>query len=280
MKINQTADYPVSEIAPDTYFISDYGISNCYLLEGGESALLIDCGTGTGDLLGAVRRITDKPLIVAVTHGHVDHAGGQGQFDRVYVPEGDAGPMYRFMTSLPVRAFFLAVTRDADGRKYPVRTPARYGRRPEIVPFGDGRVFELGGRAVTATAAPGHTRGSALFLDERTKTAFVGDDLCAAPWLFLPDAASVETWLESARAILSLFPEYSLRWGHGDGVLDRETAARAVARGEELLRERPRNTLFPRVAFFPSKDSPDGCIVYRTDRVHGRAGRTRGTRGI
>ena len=68
-------DYPIRKIADDTYMISDFGIANCYLLIGEERALLIDCGLGIGDIKGAVEKITDKPILVVATHGHVDHAG-------------------------------------------------------------------------------------------------------------------------------------------------------------------------------------------------------------
>lgn len=71
-------DYPIRKIADDTYMISDFGIANCYLLIGEERALLIDCGLGIGDIKGAVEKITDKPILVVATHGHVDHAGGDG----------------------------------------------------------------------------------------------------------------------------------------------------------------------------------------------------------
>lgn len=269
MKDRNLPRLPVREIAPDTYMISDSGVSLCYLLVGTESALLIDCGAGTGDLLGTVREITDLPLTVALTHGHVDHGGGQGQFGRVFVPQGDTGSMYRFQTSFPVRSVFLKTTRDSHGNRCPVRRPVRHGRRPEIVPFGDGQAFPLGNRTVTAYAAPGHTRGSVFFLDEGTGTAFVGDNLCAVPWLFLPDAAPVETWLESARDVLSRTEGCSLWWGHGDGLLDRGKMSSVLSLGEELLRKYPRNTLLPHVRFFPRRD-PEGCIVFRTDRVRAR----------
>lgn len=92
-------DYPIRKIADDTYMISDFGIANCYLLIGEERALLIDCGLGIGDIKGAVEKITDKPITVVATHGHVDHAGGDGQFEKIYVHTLDTGKTYKFMTS-------------------------------------------------------------------------------------------------------------------------------------------------------------------------------------
>lgn len=66
---------PVVEIAPRTWLISEYKLVNMYLLEGDEAALLIDCGTGIGNAAETVRELTDKPLTVAITHGHFDHDG-------------------------------------------------------------------------------------------------------------------------------------------------------------------------------------------------------------
>ncbi len=51
-----------------------------YLCVGTHTAVLIDTGVGIGDLAGLVRSLTDKPVTVLLTHGHVDHAMGAGAF--------------------------------------------------------------------------------------------------------------------------------------------------------------------------------------------------------
>ncbi len=76
---------PVVEIAPRTWLISEYKLVNMYLLEGGESALLIDCGTGIGNAAETVRELTDKPLTVAITHGHFDHDGAAALFPEIHL---------------------------------------------------------------------------------------------------------------------------------------------------------------------------------------------------
>lgn len=68
----------ISEIAPDTYAINEYGIAAEFLVIGGERALLIDTGCGLIDLPAVIRRFTDKPCDVVLTHGHGDHVGGIG----------------------------------------------------------------------------------------------------------------------------------------------------------------------------------------------------------
>ena len=44
--------------------------------------MLIDTGYGYGNLKQVVKSITDKPLYIVNTHGHVDHTSGNAQFER------------------------------------------------------------------------------------------------------------------------------------------------------------------------------------------------------
>ncbi|MGW6276290.1 MBL fold metallo-hydrolase [Kribbella sp. NPDC055071] len=55
-----------------------------YLLLGSERALLLDTGTGHAKLRPVVESLlTGQELIVAHTHGHNDHVGGDAEFDQV-----------------------------------------------------------------------------------------------------------------------------------------------------------------------------------------------------
>lgn len=60
-----------------------------YLAEGAERAALMDTGFGFSDLRGYVESLTGKPYVVLLSHGHMDHAGGAGQFDTVYLNRRD-----------------------------------------------------------------------------------------------------------------------------------------------------------------------------------------------
>src|SRR5664279_2434249 len=52
------------------------------LLQGKDRSLLIDTGTGDADVRGAVDTVLgDAQLIVAHSHTHSDHVGGDSQFD-------------------------------------------------------------------------------------------------------------------------------------------------------------------------------------------------------
>ena len=73
------------KILPDVYSITDIAGTNCFLILGKKKAALIDTGIGLGSLKSCVQEITDLPLIVIGTHGHLDHLGGAGEFDQVYL---------------------------------------------------------------------------------------------------------------------------------------------------------------------------------------------------
>ena len=70
--------YPTVQFKPGTYELDEFDCASIFLLVGTEKAMLIDTGIGIGDLLGAVRQLTDKPLVVVMSHGHGDYTGGCG----------------------------------------------------------------------------------------------------------------------------------------------------------------------------------------------------------
>ncbi|HBZ20248.1 MAG TPA: hypothetical protein DEO60_03895, partial [Bacteroidales bacterium] len=87
---NSSSWFSLNEVASKVWVIGDHGADNMYLVEGADSALLIDTGLGTADLASFVKKLTSKPLIVVNTHGHPDHAGSNHQFRKVYVHSADS----------------------------------------------------------------------------------------------------------------------------------------------------------------------------------------------
>ncbi|MDU4927909.1 MBL fold metallo-hydrolase, partial [Clostridium sp.] len=56
-----------------------------YLIVGKRRAVLLDTGFGLGSLKSYVKTLTSLPYDVVVSHGHLDHAGGAGEFKEVFL---------------------------------------------------------------------------------------------------------------------------------------------------------------------------------------------------
>jgi hydroxyacylglutathione hydrolase len=170
------------EIAPATYFINEFGMDAQYLVVGQKRALVIDTGSGFYDLKGLVENMTKLPYDVVVTHGHPDHAGAVGQFDTIYMHPADAAmPMFRGLSQKMAKQYGEIMWGMPIGyRNVWGYTPAdaKWGgwdKHPDIRPLYDGQVFDLGGRRVTVYHVPGHTPGSCVFIDDKSRILFSGD---------------------------------------------------------------------------------------------------------
>ncbi len=184
--------YPMVQFKKDTWEIDEFDCASMFLLVGKEKAMLIDCGMGIGDLRGAVEMITDKPLIVVISHGHVDHTANGRQFDELWIHPADQNAL--IPQSLARRRYdterIAARQKGSIGAPYTMfnlypydidvdlREPGPDEKMPVIHDLYDGQQFDLGGgRIVTAYFCPGHSAGEMIFLDEQTRTLFAGDAL-------------------------------------------------------------------------------------------------------
>ncbi len=167
----------IIEIAPNTYFINEFGMNAMYLVVGQNRALAIDAGSGFCDFKGIIENLTTLPYDVAITHGHPDHVGGIGQFDAVYMHPADTA-----MAHIPYeqRVQYGEIMRNMNiGYKnvwgYTKDNVTKYTKMPEIKMLSDGQVFDLGGRKVTVYYCPGHSPGECTFLDDQSRILFSGD---------------------------------------------------------------------------------------------------------
>ena len=192
-----------------------------YLVEGEDRAALLDTGTGIGSLRAVVESLTDKPLIVLLTHGHIDHAMGAPEFpaESVYINHEDKY-IYDRHKSLEFRADGLAMM----GPAGEAVTEADYIPPAEIESFRDlkeGDRFDLGGVSVEIYACPGHTRGSVVMLIPEERTVLLGDACNSFTFLFEDYSSSVEEYRESLIRLRGLLEgKYNTALSsHGDGVL-------------------------------------------------------------
>ena len=194
----------ICEIAPDTYAVNEFGMDAMFLCIGKERALLIDTGTGTFDLKQLVRRLTDLPYDVVLTHGHVDHAGGMDLFDRVYMHEKDMEMALNL--TYEERHHYASSLSSMDKEKaydFSLDMVRRWEHTPELIPVDEGYVFDLGDRKLEVFFMPGHTAGSITLLDRKNRIHFSGD-ACNINTLCM--GSPVETLLHTAQRIKAMEP--------------------------------------------------------------------------
>lgn len=171
------------KIAEDTWVINAMGGSqNMYLLEGRDRALLIDTLWGAGNLRAYVQALTTKPIAVINTHGHPDHAGGNGEWESVMMLPGAAADLPTCAQS----PFDMSALPHPDYEKVLVH---------------DGDVIDLGEREIELYDISAHSNGSLALLDRKSRALFVGDEMESAQVLMY----EVETQKFPGR------PEFDLR---------------------------------------------------------------------
>lgn len=179
----------VIEIAPRSWCISEYKLVNAFLVEGETTAALIDTGCGIGNIAQVVKSLTNKPVVILLTHNHFDHNGGLYHFpdSQVYMHPADDGLWQSMMKMSPdgsyngLRSFYIK-------SRGPVRCPEykiddlmalipQDNPSPEFqyTAVNHGDKIDLGGRILTVIHTPGHTEGGVCYLDENSGILFSGD---------------------------------------------------------------------------------------------------------
>ena len=215
----------VSEIAYRTWCIDEYGMDAMFLLEGDEKALLIDTGTGVFDIPELVRQLTNKPVMVALTHGHIDHAGGMNQFEEVYLHPADFA-MAQAVTPEERGGYVDTMLSMSDGiysvTRYDVVVP---NTRARLLPLQGGTYLHLGNRDVMVFDTPGHTPGGLSYLDKKERLLFSGDacnmnTLLAAMGQPATERTCVTALKQTAEKLEALHPYYDRHYNGHIGYAD------------------------------------------------------------
>lgn len=208
--------FEYERISPTTTRIRAPGLELMYLIEGGEKAALIDTGSGIGYLRAFVAQLTDKPITVLLTHGHVDHAMGAGEFETVYMNHAD-DYIYVQHTDMGFRrdGLFLCPQKDAieDGEIIPAK-PLN-----EIHDIRGGDSFDLGGLHIDIYDCPGHTRGSVVMLIREERVLLLGDACNYLTFMHEPYSTTIAEYEQS---LLKLKPQVEGKYdkvylSHGPG---------------------------------------------------------------
>jgi glyoxylase-like metal-dependent hydrolase (beta-lactamase superfamily II) len=196
------------------YDVPEYGV--VYLLDT-ERPAIVDSGIGTNyeRVLASLETVGIAPEdleVIALTHVHLDHAGGAGFIHAetgadVYVHESGA----KFLTD-PGRIW--------EGTKAAVGDQIRYYTEPKPVPVDavepihDGATVDLGGLDLDVHHAPGHAFHQVVFHERAADAVFTAD----AAGIYVPERDAVretspppgfdlEQVVADARSIARMSPE-------------------------------------------------------------------------
>ena len=170
-----------------TYSIEDNGV-RCLLFIGSNQALLIDTGFGAaGSLKTIVSTLTDKAIILAISHADPDHVGAATEFTEVFMHPSEMP--YYYKNAKP----------DA-----------------KVKPLWEGDIIDLGGRRLEIVLIPGHTAGSIAFLDRENRIIVTGDSVSAGPVFMFGDERSVQAYITSMEKLNKMRSAFDLIYpAHG-----------------------------------------------------------------
>lgn len=199
--------YSFNQIEDGVYRITSKENVFMDLFVGKEKALLFDTGYSFGNLKDEIKKITDLPLIIVNSHGHLDHTNGNYQFDEnIYIHEKDI-ELCKLHNSLEWRTTAVnggKNTEDFITHEFSNILPEGFDEEHYIkqgtgnlVGTKEGDVFELGGKTLKVIEFPGHTSGSIALLLEENKNLYVSDAINSFVWLFGEEAEKLDVYIKS-----------------------------------------------------------------------------------
>jgi glyoxylase-like metal-dependent hydrolase (beta-lactamase superfamily II) len=218
-----------------------------------ERPAVVDTGTGVNyDLLRKALDtvgITPSDLeIIALTHVHLDHAGGAG----LLAADCPNAEVYVHEIGAP---HVIDPSQLVAGTKHVIGDLWGYHIEPEPVPetrirtLGDGDTIDLGDRELETLYAPGHAPHQVAFYDRASDALFPGD--AAGMWLPCPELLAVTTpppnfdlerWLDTHETIRDvdagtfLYPHFGPREA-GNVIDEHERLLMTWVRDIEMKRE-------------------------------------------
>ncbi len=181
-----------------------------YLIEGREKALLMDTGCGEGGLREYVEQLLQgKPYEVLLTHGHVDHAAGAGEFEQVWLHPADWTLVQRHCTVENRLAYWEHCKPILGDTSLPDRADFVPLRTAPFLPLKDGQTFSLGGITVQVVHVPGHTHGIVVPFVLEEEVAFFGDACGTGTLLVGEESTTVQEYHEALCHLKQTAPPFS-----------------------------------------------------------------------
>jgi glyoxylase-like metal-dependent hydrolase (beta-lactamase superfamily II) len=214
--------FDVYELTEGTYAIyepNQFEEAISYLVLGAERGILIDAGTGIGNIKQVVGELTDLPVSLVLTHEHYDHVGGAFRFDVVALANDSAAieVLGRGRDNASLQRF---VTDEYLWKPLPAGFDPQTWTIPSVEPselMAEGDIIHLGGRDIEVLRTPGHSPGSVSLLDRANRLLWTGDHFFPGPlYAHAPDV-DIDAYMSSNDRLADLIEQFDyVLSGHND----------------------------------------------------------------
>jgi glyoxylase-like metal-dependent hydrolase (beta-lactamase superfamily II) len=233
--------FEVYKLLDDTFAIYEpfqFEEAISYLVIAKDKAVVIDTGTGIGNLKQVVSELTRMPVSVVNTHGHWDHIGNNYQFKEIAC-FNDAYCIDRLRTRVENSSLQSSITGDSIWKPLPEGFDAASWEIPPVEPttlLEKGALIDLGDRTLEVIHTPGHSPGSICLLDKKNRILFTGDTFFPGPLYAYPDDVDIEAYIASVEKMKSRLDEYDyLCAGHNDPWVKSKVISRVSEAFQEIM---------------------------------------------
>jgi glyoxylase-like metal-dependent hydrolase (beta-lactamase superfamily II) len=151
-----------------------------FLIEGSDSALLIDTGYTIKGMSKIVNNLTSLPVTVVITHADPDHIMNNKDFDQVLMHPSE---------------FAHYATRCGQ-----INT--------KTLPLWEGDILDLGGISFEVIHIPGHSPGSIALLDRENRLLIGGDSIQEGPIFMHGAHRSINAMASSMNKLMNYLPSF------------------------------------------------------------------------
>lgn len=228
----------ITKIKNNVWQINENGLDCMYLIKGEKQSAVIDTGTGISDFKHLIETIINQPYVVILTHAHVDHAGGCGQFSEVYIHEKDEQEAngitledrYNYIKN-------MENTGSIEKNSVDIAEIIRNNNKPHFRYIKDRDEIDLGDKKLVIYEMPGHTAGSICILDEKDRILFSGDNVNDIELICAPAEDRKELlrkWYLLGCNIFSMKDKFDI-CGGGHGMIEINKAMDTLLCGKKIL---------------------------------------------